>query len=275
MILDLTNLRLLQEDARITFEETEQGLRPVGAASALYAIRPFALCNGVSKWRVIYKDSLGLAIFDNLEEAKRDLVDLLVDTEQERALGRQTIQPPHTQTPWGKPQHCIRYGEEVLKYSTAEHGGFKVLAQKKMPEALLASGGWYEEDCCWARVALGFPELFTPRERRLAEDTLRHWEPLVWEEFFQRELKPGESNERDQEIFLRDNRENFIVISASDQMDGTVKVHATRGGSRDPQSEERVFLIPRQEYAGRGRFGFVVDPEKHLEVPQVGGPNRR
>ncbi len=55
-----------------------------------------------------------------------------------------------------------------------------------------------------------------------------------------------------------------IVISAirSEQHDHHVEVVATLGGERGPGAEERRFLVPAAEYEV-GRFGFVVDPDRH------------
>src|SRR3546814_15554429 len=50
-----------------------------------------------------------------------------------------------------------------------------------MPGVLRVAGGWYEEDCEWAKVAIGFPDLFTDYERCHADRTLRDYYPECWE----------------------------------------------------------------------------------------------
>src|SRR3546814_9970543 len=50
-----------------------------------------------------------------------------------------------------------------------------------MPGVLRVAGGWYEEDCEWAKVASGFPDLFTDDERCHADRTLRDYYPECWE----------------------------------------------------------------------------------------------
>ena len=129
---------------------------------------------------------------------------------------------------------------------------------------LRAAGGWYEEDAAWAGVATGWPDLFTGLERRQAEETLRHSWPDAWEAIHGRALKPGESRTRDSEAFARDHASDWVVISAiySDQHCGFTEVIATRGGRRDPKSDERRFLVPSGDYKV-GAFGFVIDEARH------------
>ncbi|WP_409526979.1 hypothetical protein [Rhizobium sp. G21] len=43
------------------------------------------------------------------------------------------------------------------------------------------------------------------------------------------------------------------------------EVVAVVGGDRRSDDDERRFLVPSDEYAGRGRFGFVIDPDRHAE----------
>ena len=129
---------------------------------------------------------------------------------------------------------------------------------------LCEKGGWYEEDSAWAAIAIAWPDLFTGLERRQAEETLRHSWPDAWEAIYGRALRPGESRARDGEAFARDHAKDWVVISAiySDQHRGFTEVIATRGGRRDPQSEESRFLVPSGEYKV-GAFGFVIDEARH------------
>ena len=66
-------------------------------------------------------------------------------------------------------------------------------------------------------------------------------------------------------------RDDWIVIWAiiCDHQPGFTEVIATPGGKRGPGSEERRFLVPSVEYRV-GRFGFVIDPERHAVY---GGPS--
>ncbi|NBZ88897.1 DUF7007 domain-containing protein [Stagnihabitans tardus] len=184
---------------------------------------------------------------------------------EKAALGRQELRA-HTSTPWGPSQGAVRYGEGVVFHSTSGHGGLHLAADRnaKVHPLLREPGGWYEEDAAWAAVAVAWPDLFTGHERRQAEETLRHSWPDAWEAIHGRKLKPGESHIRDGEAFARDHADDWVVISAiySDHQPGFTEVIATRGGCRDPQAEERRFLVPSGEYKV-DRFGFVIDDVRH------------
>lgn len=81
----------------------------------------------------------------------------------------------------------------------------------------------------------------------VAQGTLRHSWPDAWEAIKGQALRPGESRTRDGEAFAREHAKDWVVISAiySDQHRGFTEVIATRGGRRDPQSEERRLLAAR------------------------------
>jgi hypothetical protein len=85
------------------------------------------------------------------------------------------------QTPWGKADSYTNLGQGVFSVSTASHGGIFV------PESMLhnipaerrawaahwsGSEQWYEEDCCWAAVAVALPDRFTAEQVTLAEAIL-------------------------------------------------------------------------------------------------------
>lgn len=72
-------------------------------------------------------------------------------------------------TPWGASDYAKPYGEGITLYGTPSHGGFKVsdeLLATMKPEvvACVDKGGWFEEDCDWAFVALSFPDRFAADE---------------------------------------------------------------------------------------------------------------
>jgi hypothetical protein len=154
----------------------------------------------------------------------------------------------------------------VVVHSTPGHGGFHLTADRnaQVHSLLRSAGGWYEEDAAWAAVATAWSDLFTGLESRQAEETLRHSWPDAWEAIKGQALRPGESRTRDGEAFAREHAKDWVMISAiySDQHRGFTEVIATRGGRRDPQSEERRFLLPSGEYKV-GRFDFVIDETRH------------
>lgn len=187
---------------------------------------------------------------------------------QRDALGRKEVRM-RLSTPWGMSQGATVYAEGIVCHSTASHGGFKLDAKRNaaMPPALRVTGGWYEEDGEWAKVALGCPDLFTDREKASADRTLRDWYPDAWEAVHGRTLLPEESFQRDRERFEREHAEDWVVISAvgSKRHPGQVETFATLGGRRLPQTPERHFLVPDDEYAA-GRHGFVIDLDRHEEI---------
>lgn len=185
--------------------------------------------------------------------------------EEMRALGRRDI-PGGANTPWGPSQGGTVYAEGVTAHSTAGHGGFKLSAERnrKVHPVLRAAGGWYEEDACWAIVALTFPHLFTAFERRHAERTIKDSWPDAWEAIFGTTLAPGESSKKDLRAFEAEHAADWIVVSAitSEQQKGFVECIATPGGKRGAGMDERRYLVPADEYH-IGRFGFVIDPDRH------------
>ncbi|OYX00522.1 MAG: hypothetical protein B7Z14_08845 [Bosea sp. 32-68-6] len=181
------------------------------------------------------------------------------------SLGRVEL-PSRSQTPWGISQGASRYAEGVESHSTASHGGFYLSAERnrEVHSLLCAEGGWYEEDCAWAIVAVTFSDLFTTLERRCAERSIKDSWPDAWEAISGTVLGPGESHEKDRRAFHEAHAGDWIVISAiaSGHRKGFVECVATPGGQRGAGTEERRFLVPAEEYAV-GRFGFVIDPSRH------------
>lgn len=184
---------------------------------------------------------------------------------EKQALGRRDV-PAGAHTPWGASQRGTVYAEGVTSHSTAGHGGFKLSPERnrQVHPMLRAAGGWYEEDLCWAIVAITFPHLFTALERRYAEQTIKDSWPDAWEAIFGTILRPGQSRKKDRLTFEAEHATDWIVVSAitSEHQKGFVECVATPGGKRDPGAEERRFLVPADEY-NIGQFGFVIDPNRH------------
>ena len=172
-------------------------------------------------------------------------------------------------TPWGGSQIAVVYAEGVVAHMTSGHGGFHLSADRnaRVHPLLRKDMPWYEEDCEWAIVAISFPDLFTAYERSMAEKTFRNTWPDAWEKIHGRSLAKGESWARDRWIFDQRHAADFIVTSAilSDQRPGMTEVVAKIDGGHILRGEERRFLVASDEYAGRGRFGFVIDLARHAE----------
>ncbi|MEI2384738.1 hypothetical protein [Breoghania sp. JC706] len=188
--------------------------------------------------------------------------------QRERMIFRNE-RPVHT--PWGVADYAREYAEGIVFYSTPSHGGFKLSAERlaQMHTALREKDGWFEEDCAWAKVAFAFPEWFTDAQHEAAIRTLKDWCPDEYEAVTGEALAPGESHIKDQRLFHECHAQDWVVISAirSDQHPGMVECIATIGGRcgqwGKPDSAERRYLVSNQEYDQRGKFGFVIDPDRH------------
>ncbi len=170
-------------------------------------------------------------------------------------------------TPWGGSQMATIYVEGIVSHSTSGHGGFQLSPDRNrlVDASVRSEGGWYEEDCEWAIVALTFPDVFTGYERRCAEEVAKHTFPAFWEKLRGRPLELGESRSKDRSSFDRVHANDWIVISAisSSHHTGMIEVIATRGGKRESRQDEQRFLVPDTEYSKRTSFGFVIDLQLH------------
>ena len=87
-------------------------------------------------------------------------------------------------TPWGDSQTVEKISDGLYWVSTASHGGIKVSSlldsririEWRTDATRWAGPGWYEEDCCWAYVALTFPEHFTAKQLDDARATVKFLE---------------------------------------------------------------------------------------------------
>ena len=217
----------------------------------------------IAEWRRADFSGFGDAIADEAEF--RALVAEQVEHRREMiALDRQH-RASDRWSPWGASQGGSVYAEGVVFHHTASHGGLKLDEARNaaMPAALRIEGGWHEEDCDWAMVACGFPELFTAYERRIAEKTLRDTYPQRWEAVHGRPLAPGESFSNDRRLFEEAHAQDWIVVSASRSQTspGFVECVAALGGKRE-RRPLRGFLVPAAEYSP-GPHGFVIDEARH------------
>jgi len=207
----------------------------------------------------------GIGTVQNEAGFRAYVEDYVQHCREKQALGRTREPGNGVWTPWGMSQGSEVYADGVAFHSTASHGGFRLDEARRaaMLPALRVEGGWYEEDCEWAKVALAFPELFTTRERRMAEKTLRHDFPDCWEAVHGRLLAPGESFDKDRRLFEEAHAQDWIVISASQSQGspGVVECVAALGGKRD-RRPYRGFLVPNDEYRS-GPHGFVIDEARH------------
>lgn len=181
-----------------------------------------------------------------------------------RTLDRPTIRAGAS-TPWGMAQISRQFADGIVLHSTASHGGFHLdeNANATIHSLFRNDDAFYEEDCEWAKVAHGFPQVFTAYERRLADRTLRDYYPDAYDRVMGVTLTGSQSHLRDRQEFASRHRNDWVVIAAlnSDHKPGFVECIATLGGVCG-ETGERRFLVPRSDYT-IGRHGFVIDPERH------------
>tara|TARA_Y100000034_G_scaffold122670_1_gene168437 strand:+ start:330 stop:998 length:669 start_codon:yes stop_codon:yes gene_type:complete len=194
-------------------------------------------------------------------------------------------------TPWGKADVVARYPRGIRSYSTPSHGGFCVplrLADEHMPRVLReigdrqSNGVWFEEDCDWAAVVAAFPTLFPKREVAEAMTTLANWQPDAFETHFGVILTDDESFKKAERSFYREADGRWIVRSAlsSKTVKDYVLCIAEIGGgmtggvargeitySDHKTYPEAHYLVHRERYDARGRFGHLIDTsEGDIEV---------
>ena len=136
--------------------------------------------------------------------------------------------------------------------------------------------GWYEEDCDYAKVVAVFPELFDDKEREAAKEVFAGYFPDEFEKFYAVTLEPGQSYEKDKRQFYADHAQDWIAVAAWGHWHpavpkGMVGVTAVVGNRENDCGRpcRKYFLVPESEYAVKGKFGFVVDPAKHQEIPAI------
>ena len=123
-------------------------------------------------------------------------------------------------TPWGVAQSVTILAPGITHLTTASHGGIHLDDQRqaKMPEILRSADGYYEEDVCWARAAVIFPEGFSDYEHFWAVRTLVQWEPELWEPFTK--TPPGAAALARHDAFFEQNRAKFDIGCSSTSGNG-------------------------------------------------------
>jgi hypothetical protein len=194
-------------------------------------------------------------------------------------------------TPWeDEADGGRRYANGIVSLDTPGHGGFALSramndqvhpawraecgSRESAIDDVLDPGGverakgalpgaaFYEEDEMWAVVAHTFPDLFTARERRQAESTLKRSMPDEWEQVTGETIPYGVSLQRDRRLFLEAHADCWIVTSAIDSRInvGMTLVHAHLGGRQrngGMNGAPRLYLLPSTEYLNRRRRSGV------------------
>ncbi|WP_439357892.1 DUF7007 domain-containing protein [Bradyrhizobium sp. DASA03007] len=184
-------------------------------------------------------------------------------------------------SPWGAIQDKRELAPGIWQVSTAGHGGIKLSRERNaaVPKYMRNEGGWYEEDCDWAKAAvvhpIGFQRIIKTEgkpdriECEVAIETLRNWHPSAYESFTGTILEKGMSIVRDQQIFDLENENNYVGAAAwgdwaSWVPKGKVGVLARRASDKS----EKWFIVDGELYSKRkAGFGFVIDMTRDTEIP--------
>lgn len=210
------------------------------------------------------------------ETAFRSFVFECVQRQEELpALGRVQRKMDY-KTPRGPSLEATIYADGVVSHLTEDGQAFQLSPEQnaKVDPGLRCDGGWYEDDT-WAFVALTFPDLFTTRGRKRADEVLRDCWPDIWERVYGRSLEPGESYEKDRRTFFQRHANDWVVIYAekSRHHKDMIEVIAQLGavwGEEGAKHRRRRFLVPCAEYVEPSRFGFIIDEARHA---LYGGPS--
>lgn len=212
-----------------------------------------------------------------LDAAKAEVADLALHRRELAGLGRRRREQGVSDvTPWGGSDAVEVFADGVEFHTTPSHGGFRLSPERNeaVPTPFRRADGWYEEDVDHAAVTLAFPNLFTGRERRLADLIAKNWRPKAYESWSGRALEPGESHVKDRKAHLAAHADDWLAISArsAPQDPDAVLVTASLGGKRFG-AETKEFLVPKAEYLA-GRQPFAIDPSRHVEADE-GAPAPR
>lgn len=173
-------------------------------------------------------------------------------------------------TIWGIADHVTKVSTGIYWCKTSSHGGVWLSIDRRllMPAVLrkAAVGAWYEEDCDWCLVVTAFPECFKddPQAGESAKETLKAWFPDTYEAWYDVKLKPGESFQRDKEVFMKANANNWIATAAYGSWhesvpEGMVGVCCYLGGHRD--GTERRYMVTEERYDSRGPQSYVIQAD--------------
>lgn len=186
-------------------------------------------------------------------------------------------------SPWGKIQHIEKIAPGIAHVSTAGHGGFKLdRAQNALvPKPLRRKGGWYEEDCAYAAVAVTFHQGagFSCEAVEIARRTLKDYYPDQYTEAFGEPVTLEESGVLRDRAAFEARRDQLVSVAGYGSwhetvpsgMVGVVAHKGGRDGAGRVHGPAQFFLVPEEEYKAARRNGVVVDPARH---PAWSGPKQ-
>lgn len=167
---------------------------------------------------------------------------------------------PKMRTPWGSADAVYQRAPGILAVSTPGHGGFKLdrKANAKIPQLFRRAGGWYEEDCEWAIVALFFKDSagFDDSAVKDATCTVKTYWPDQYSAHYNVTVTPEESSTLRDRIAKQEAKGKLVVTScwgswSKNVPKGMVGVYARVGGHEsrpDDGAKEGYFLLTESEY---------------------------
>lgn len=188
-------------------------------------------------------------------------------------------------SPWGAIQDKKELAPGIWQVSTAGHGGIKLSRERNaaMPGYMRNEGGWYEEDCEWAKAAvvhpIGFQRVIKIEgkpdrsEFDIAMETFRNWHPDQYERFTGVPLQRGQSLIRDEQLFKAENHNNFVVTAAwGDWAHWVTKGKVGVVAKRDSDNTEKWFLVDGEAYKTKQLRYFVIDLTRDTEITKPERP---
>ncbi len=179
-----------------------------------------------------------------------------------------------SRTPWGTVEYLTEVAPGIASVSTPGHGGVKLSAarNKLVHPAWRAEGGWYEEDCEWAFVAITFPDAYKPEVVERAHRSARDYFPDQYETVTGQTIEPGESYQRDRDLFDEAHRDDHVSVAASgftdDAGNAMVRVTAQIGGrsKHAKPASKCTWIVTKADYDTRAENPggvFIIDPDRH------------
>lgn len=186
-------------------------------------------------------------------------------------------------SPWGKVDGWSRFGDlGLFHHSTPGHGGIYVPPDMKrlMPKPYrdanqYGGGGWFEEDCEWALVALSFPSGLDEKTMENARSAVKNYHPHAYMAVTGEKLTRKDSSKLAEDEDRAAAAGKYVVVSAIGSgstfggrfivPEGWVGCFAVLGGrdkhGRYDESTARYFLVPHDEYQTRTSFGFIIEKD--------------
>lgn len=174
-------------------------------------------------------------------------------------------------SPWGRIEFEEKIADGIYNVSTPGHGGLKLDAarNRRVNPVWRRAGGWYEEDCEWAIVALTFPdEVFPePESQDRAHKYGKHWFPDEYSKVTGTEVLVEESLVLHQRAFDERTKDKFVGVAAfgsweksvPEGMVGVVLRHQGTG-------VEKNVLVTQDAYDKRGPGKYVATGEESAWV---------